>query len=195
MSDFTAIRGVTLTLQNLLKTHITDSTEPQLSGVAIELESPKEMREKELSGISLWLYRVNRNDHALNYPPPRVASDQHAHRPLPLNLHYLIAPITDNHKSAQALLGRVIQVFNDHAILRGSDLQDSLEGGREKLALTLEALSLEDQAQVWNALQQAYQLSICYMVQMVTIDSDREPVQRPPVVTSQTKYAQILEVR
>ncbi|MFQ5813114.1 MAG: DUF4255 domain-containing protein [Anaerolineae bacterium] len=195
MSEFTAIRAVSLTLRALLEEHITNSTDPQLAGVAIDLRSPKEMREaNEAMGISLWLYRVTRNGHTLNQPPERIAPNQLKPHPLPVNLYYLVTPITQNPEDEQALLGRVLQVLNDHVILRGSDLRDTLQGGTEELRLTLETLSLEELTRVWDALKESYQLSVPYLVQVVTIDSDHEPVQAGPVVVKETEYKHILSV-
>jgi hypothetical protein len=194
MSDFTAVRAVSLTLKDLLKDHITNSTEPQLSGVGILLKSPKEMRESGSTGVSLWLYRVMRNEHRYNSTPPRASLDQRPSRPLPVNLYYLVTPITEEPEGEQTLLGRVLQVFNDHAALRGGDLKDTLEGAGDELRLTLEALSLEELTRVWAALKEPYQLSVCYLVQLVTIDSDHEPVECHPVLVRESTHTQILEV-
>jgi Pvc16 N-terminal domain len=193
MTDFTAIRAVSLTLQSLLEKYIKYSSEPQLSGVNIELTSPKEMQQaQEGVGVSVWLYRVVRNADMLNNPPERPAPNQLAHRALPLTLHYLITPITDDPEAKQALLGRVLQVFNDHATLRGADLGDTLSGSREELRIALETLTVDELARVWDSLDEAYQLSVSYSVQVVKIDSDLEPVQKAPVIVKETTYAQIL---
>jgi hypothetical protein len=195
MSDFTAIRGASLTLKALLEEHITRSTEPQIRGVAIDLRSPREMRDDDDEGISLWLYRVTRDPDLLNRPPPRVAPDQFAYPPVPVDLYFLVTPIQPEPEDEQALLGRVLQVFHDHPVLRGSDLQDSLSGQDEELRVHLEMLSLEELTRVWNALQQPYQLSVSYLVQVVTIASDREPVRRSPVAVRDVDVKQILRVQ
>ena len=193
MSDFTAIRAVSLTLKALLKRYITDVNEPQLSGVGIDLKSPKEMQQGQGSlGVSLWLYRVVRNGDMLNQAPERPQPNHLAHRPLPLTLHYLVTPITDEPQAKQALLGRVLQVFHDHATLRGTDLQDTLSGSAEQLRIALETLTVDELARVWDSLDEAYMLSVSYTVQVVEIASDLEPVQSTPVVVKESTYAQIL---
>lgn len=193
MSDFTAIRAISLTLKELLKANITDSTEPQLAGVAIELISPKEMqRAHEGVGVSVWLYRITRNSDLLNEPPERPQPNQLAHRALPLTLHYLITPITDDPEAKHAILGRTLQVLNDHAVLRGADLQDTLMGSADQFRVVLEALTVDELARVWESLEEDFQLSAPYAVQVVRIDSDLEPVQATPVTTKKTTYAQIL---
>jgi hypothetical protein len=195
MSDFTAIRAVSVTLQALLQDHITNSPDPQLNGVPIELRSPKEMRDDgNATGVSLWLYRVIRDAERLNSPSVRVSSNQLAHHALPVNLYYLVTPIRDNPADEQALLGRVVQVFNDHAALMGSDLKDTLAGGSEELRLLMEAPTLEELTRVWDALKEPYQLSLTYMVQLVTIESGHELVRSGPVLVRETEYKQILSV-
>lgn len=198
MSEFTAIRAVTKTLQALLEQHITNSPEPQLNGVPIDLSSPKEMRVaagmNQPNGISLWLYRFTRNGDVLNHPPERV-DDELRPQPLPIDLYYLVAPITATPDAEQALLGRVLQVFADHAILRGPDLRDDLEGEPAELRLTLETLTLEELTRVWDALAEPYQLSASYRVQVVRIDSAREPLRASPVLTKRSRYDQILAAR
>jgi Pvc16 N-terminal domain len=198
VSEFTAIRAVSKTLQELLQAHITNSPDPQLRNVAIDLSSPREMRDaagpqRTPNGISLWLYRVSRNGDVLNEPQVPV-DDQLPRQPLPVDLFYLVSPITRTPDNEQALLGRVLQVFSDHSILRGTDLKDDLAGEPTELRLTLETLSLEELSRIWSALSESYQLSASYRVQVVRIDSGFEPLRTSPVRQRRIRHDQILEV-
>jgi hypothetical protein len=183
-------------MRQILLTHITNSTEPELQGVQIDLRSPREMRGtgQPSFGISLWLYQVVRNADLLNHPPVRPAPDRILRHALPIDLYYLVTPIAREPVDEQALMGRVLQVFNDHPTLRGSDLRDSLQNTQTELRLILEALSLEELTRVWHSLQEPYQLSVTYLVQLLSIQSDLEPVQSSPVVVRKTEYDQILAV-
>lgn len=196
MSEFTAIRAVSQTLLEILEDNITNSTEPELKGVPIDLRSPREMRGNGIPslGISLWLYQVVRNADLLNRPAQRPAHDRLLRRALPIDLYYLVTPIAKEPADEQALMGRVLQVFNDHSILRGSDLKDSLLNTQIELRMILEAVSLEELTRVWHALQEPYQLSVTYMVQLLNIDSDLEPLEAKPVAVRETEYDQILAV-
>jgi Pvc16 N-terminal domain len=133
-----------------------------------------------------------RNEHTLNTRPTRTSSNQLVGPPIPINLYYLITPMQEDPEIQQTVLGKVLQVFNDHAILRGSDLQASLQGSTEELRLMLETLTLEELTQVWYSLQEPYQLSVSYLVQVVTIESALEPVLAPPVLARNSSYDQIL---
>lgn len=195
MSEYTAIRAVTRSLRELLRQNITLSSDPELAGVGIDLRSPKEMREdNDAQGVSLWLYRVVRNGHLLNQPPERDAANRLRGRPLPVNLYYLVTPIAATSDDEQLLLGRVLQVFNDHATIRGTLLTDALQNGSEEFRLTLEPLSLEELTRVWDALKEPYQTSVSYLVQVVEIDSALEPALVGPVTSFETEYLQIKSV-
>jgi Pvc16 N-terminal domain len=192
MSDFSAVRAATETLQVLLKANITNSTDPQLAGVPIDLRSPKEMRQASATGISLWLYRVTRDPDLLNRPPDRIPPNLQQMPGLPIHLFYLITPMMAATEDKQTLLGRVLQVFNDYAIIQGADLQGTLIGNDQGLRVSLEMLTHDEISRIWMALDEHYDLSVTYAVQVVTIDSDREPLQTTPVLHKTTHYAQIL---
>ncbi|HEY6352732.1 MAG TPA: DUF4255 domain-containing protein [Candidatus Angelobacter sp.] len=192
MSDYTVISAVSSTLKEILKQNITLSPDTELNGVEIYLLSPKEMQDASNTGISVWLYKVTRMAEMLNEPPERISPNQIARVPLPVLLFYLVTPITTDPGTRHTLLGRVLQVLNDHSILRGSDLQGVLEGTNEQLRVNLEALSLEELSLVWEALSEPYQLSVTYLVQVAKIDSDLEPVKSGPVIEKKATYAEIL---
>ena len=193
MSDFTVIRAVSRTLQELLRSHITESDDPQLSGVPIDLRSPKEMHEgDDEQGISLWLHRVDRMPDLINADRPRPAPDQRARRGIALELGYLVTPMHNDPEARQALLGRVIQVFNDWPALRGATLQDTLLGADDVLRVTLDSAQPPDPMGLWQALHMPYQLCLGYLVQHVTIDSERPPTQVPPVRRRESTYAQVV---
>lgn len=195
MSDFTVVKAVTDTLQQVLVDGITNNPDPQLNGVAIDLRSPKEMREAHNAvGISLWLYRITRDPDMLNDRPERVSNSQIRRSALPIHLYYLVTPLVADPGDRQTLIGRVLQLFNDHAILRGAELQDSLVGSPDEFRVTLETLTLEELTRVWFSLSEPYDLSVSYEVQVVKIDSDSEAVQTSSVVSRKTTYAQIVGI-
>jgi hypothetical protein len=195
MSDYPVISAVSQTLKSLLTANITQSTDSQIKTVPIELLSPRELQDKNESlAVSVWLYRVARMSEMLNEPPQRIAPNLIAATPLPLLLHYLVTPVSSDALTRHALLGKALQVLNDHAILRGADLQGILQGTTDQLRVALEALSLEDLSLVWDALSEPYQLSVSYVVQTVSIDSALEPVFTGTVLEKNTRYTQIVSV-
>jgi hypothetical protein len=193
MSDYPVISAVSQTMRTLLTQNITQSSDSQIKNVPIELLSPREMEDnQENLGVSVWLYRVSRMADLLNEPPQRISLTQIVRTPLPILLYYLITPVATDPLTRHALLGKVLQVMNDHAILRGADLQGILQGTTDQLRVVLETLSLEDLSLVWDALSEPYQLSVSYMVQLVSIDSAEQPVKTSLVIEKNTQYTQIL---
>src|ERR1700744_6493703 len=129
MSDYPVISAVSQTMRTLLTQNITQSSDSQIKNVPIELLSPREMEDnQENLGVSVWLYRVSRMADLLNEPPQRISLTQIVRTPLPILLYYLITPVATDPLTRHALLGKVLQVMNDHAILRGADLQGILQG-------------------------------------------------------------------
>ena len=129
----------------------------------------------------------------LNRPPERISPNQFRRSSLPVRLYYLVTPLVAKPEDRQTLLGRVLQLLNDHTQLLGADLQDSLVGSTDEFRVNLETLTLEELTRVWFSLSEPYDLSVSYEVQVVTIDSDGEPVEQPPVLVRTATYEQIVE--
>lgn len=188
MSSYTALEAASETLRQLLVTRI--ASDPDLNGTVgnVSLETPREMG--AVRGISLWLYRVVRNEFLVNQRPERVARGQQRRTPLPVNLHYLVTPMLDVPETEQRVLGKVLQVFHDHPIVRGMDLRHGLEGTAVELRITLETPTLEELTRVWHALQSetGYQLSVSYEVQVIEIDSALEIEPSIPVLELNPRY-------
>ena len=58
--------------------------------------------------------------------------------------------------------------------------------------MNLETLTLEELTRVWFSLSEPYDLSVSYEVQVVSIDSDDEAVEEPPVLVRTSQYEQIV---
>jgi hypothetical protein len=186
VSDFTAILAVSQTLRALLDGAISASTDPELPHVPTTLASPKEVHSTTAtttpsSALSLWLYQVRRNPDLLNEPPRRISPDEVLPPALPVDLFYLVTPIYTTTDGEQALLGKVLQTLNDNTIVSGGALAAPLDPGSDQLRVTLEALSLEEITRVWQALDEPYELSVSYHVQLVQISSGLQPTQLTPV--------------
>lgn len=196
VADYDGIRLASVALRDMLQDHITNNPDAGLKNVPIELLSPREMRDKNLKlGVSLWLYQVDRFDDLLNLPPVQAVPGARPRAPVPVSLHYLVTPITGAPEDAHALLGRVLQTFNDHAMLRGADLDPRLTGPGDDygLRLTLRTPTLEEHTRIWSALNEPYRLSINYLVQLVHIGSAHPPVSTSPVREVRRETVQIVE--
>ena len=199
----TALRATSLSLQAYLLRGLLDDLDlrplfDQVLGgtMTISLNTPPEMRATALQGISLWLYRVERDDQRLNAPPTRPTPSQLLRAPLPLRLHYLVTPLVTidpafpqaSPAREQELLGKVLQLVHQAPIVRGTDLIDTLTGSDSQIAVRLETMSLEEITRVWNALQQPYELSASFEVTLAFISPLLQPAQAWPVDVVETQY-------
>jgi hypothetical protein len=191
MTDYTALRAASETFRVFLKSAITDSAEPDLTGISIDLRSPRALTEASITSVvSLWLFELSIQPDLLNLPPRRVADDAYEHRALPLELLYLVTAIHSDAKTQLALTGRALQVINDHPRLRGADLQDTLAGTDTELRLSIDATSLVSSTELWYSLRSPFHLSVPVRLQVASIDSQLPTSSLPPVLTRRGQMLQ-----
>jgi hypothetical protein len=199
---FTHIRAASLTLQGVLQRSfradpsLAQMFDPSLGGNAIvSLATPDGMETAGDIGLSMWLYRLIRDEQTLNQPPRRTSPTLIRRQALPVRAHYLMTPIiTGNAKipapeAEQLIIGRVLQTFHDEPLLSGPDLAGSYQGTSVELAVRLETLGLDETSRIWEGLERSYQLSISYEVAIVVIGSALEPVSAPPVKVAMAEVA------
>ncbi len=201
---YTALSATSLTLAEYLRQRfVSDSNlarffDPGRGGtMVVSLNTPQEMTENGTQGLSLWLYRVVKDEQRSNMPPERLDRNQLRRTPLPVRLHYLVTPIVNIEAEAspeteQVLLGKVLQAFHDYPRLRGTDLQGDFAGTTAELNVRLEPLSLEEITRVYDALNRSYQLSVSYEVSVVYIHSERQAEDISPVEVALPEYGVIV---
>lgn len=181
---YTALLATSQTLADFLQNRL--ENDPNLrtffnaglgGTMVVSLRNPEEMAEKNDQGLSMWLYRITRDEDRLNDPPVRIDPSVFREPPLPLRLHYLFTPVVDpstpnNAEIEQRILGKVLQSLYGHPLFRGMDLSGDFAGTDTELRARLEPMSLEDITRIWNALEQPYELSVSYEVTLVRIDSE-----------------------
>jgi Pvc16 N-terminal domain len=165
-----------------------DSTTSQLvtAEQSIVLSNPAQVALPQgvVRQMSLWLYHVVPNEHLRNGPfvrrrDPANQNDDDAqfYPPLVLNLLYLLTPSIQSDGNGadqladQRLLGRAMQILHDQAVLPMQSKEAPGDG--TELHLSLAPRTIEELAQVWEAMQQPYRLSVCYEVRVVRIPSLR----------------------
>lgn len=199
---FTHIRAASLTLQNVLERSFRADPglalmfDPSLGGTAIvSLATPDGMEAAGDIGLSMWLYRLVRDEQTLNRPPRRISPTLTRRQPLPVRAHYLMTPIVTGSakipapEAEQLIIGRVLQTFHDEPLIPGPDLEGSYEGTAAELAVRLETLGLDETSRIWEGLERSYQLSISYEVAIVVIGSALQPATAPPVMVVMPEVA------
>ena len=180
MSSYNNLNSVSKTLVTHIWNGIKDDLQIKAiiqSPRQISYLSPKEIQ-TESKQISVFLYNVTELPSMRNQPQ----STQNPPTLLYLNLHYLITPLTQNAENDQIILGKIMQLFAETPILRGSDLQSSLLESGDELKITLDSLGLDDLNKLSTMLQTPYRLCISYSVFPVRIESSTKRVQKPIII-------------
>jgi hypothetical protein len=170
---YQVIGDVSHTLQTILNTAM-QAVEPTWRAELHDLApvpSPLQARQ------TIFLYDIAEDASARNRPlerRPGLPSHTHKKPPIALVLRYMLTAWAGDRISEHRMMGRAIQVLYDHAILSGPQLDGVLAGSNEALKLTLAPISLDERAQVWQAINATYHLSVNYEVRVVHIEAERE---------------------
>lgn len=189
MPDFEVIAAVSDTLQTVL-TDALSILLPAPAPVASvhDLQTPIPSSPAQLT---LFLFEVGEDPSARNRPrvrsvaPPDVTLRK---PPMALLLRYLLTPFSGDRLTDQKILGRVLQVLYDEAIISGSVLRGVLAGTDQALKVTLAPLSLDERARVWYSVQKPYRLSVSYEVRVINLDAIKVD-EITPVASRQADFA------
>lgn len=173
MSDFTVIGDIGETLKRLLDDPnfwIGITPVPEIT-----FKSPKEINNDggSTNKVSIFLYQILENYYLKNEDHYRISNTELKLPPLSLDLLYLVTPYSNDKTQEKIILGKVMQIFHDNAVLTGTVLQGSLAGTDEEIKLLFNPLSLDDLTKIWSAFfpEVAYRLSVSYIVTPIRIDS------------------------
>ena len=170
MADYSVIWDVSETLRERLTLALSVMA-PAPPGVEVHdlVEAPANQPE-----LSLFLYEIVEDGSVKNRPHVRTgaAPDVIVRKPpLALKLKYLVTPWSRSRQTDQEMLGRVMQVLYDGAVLTGPQLQGDLANTSTSLKVSLAPLTLEERTRIWHAIQHTYRLSVNYEVRVVNIAS------------------------
>ena len=188
----TALLAASQTLQAVLLARLQEDPVlrllfPLLGTSVVSLASPDGIVQLDQTGVSIWLYRLARDEQRLNQPPRRLPPDLVRHVPLPLRLHYLITPMMRGvsgdpaPETDQQILGLILRTFHDRPLISGAELAGSLAGTDSEIAIRLESADIEEIARIWDTLDEPYRTSLCYEVTVIEVESAR-PDESGPVV-------------
>jgi len=195
VSDYVVVSDVGDTLKKLLWNHLRADPGIYSDIIASEdditLLSPQEMEVGNSRKLSLFLYQITECPYLKNQEMERIDSGMLRSIPLPLVLSYLITPNTNDRKKDHILLGKVMQILYDNAIMKGSILQGTLAGTDDELHVVLYSLPFDEMVRLWQSFTEvSFKLSVCYQVTPVKIDSTRE-IEAKRVVKKEAVYYQM----
>jgi hypothetical protein len=191
MSGYMGLSDTTQTLVNLIWNAIKD--DKQINGVIhketlISAASPKDAEAKS-DKISIYLYNITETSGMRNQPPTQQLPEKPPTL-MYLTLHYLITPTALEAGKEQMVLGKIMQLFAQNPVLRGSALQGSLAGTNTNLRVTLDSLSVDEINKLWSVFGTPHKPSLSYSVSPVTIDSVRV-LDQTRVVEEKINYTQV----
>ncbi len=142
--------------------------------------------------LGLFLYQVLETPEMRNHPPEPDGLLA-ARRYQAVDLFFLVTPYSQDMEDSHRLLGRVIRVFFERAVLDGSVLQGSLADIGQPLRILLHPLTLEDLTRLWAIFpNEKYQLSVAYQVTPVKVFGGAGAL-AGRVITREHRYAHVLE--
>ena len=176
MSGYTVIADVGEALVRVLWEEI--QLDPQINVLIdnenrISLDSPKELANDNSVRLSIYLYRVVEDPYVKNQWMSSHDGRRHRIAPLALDLGYLVTPLVGTPREQQIVLGKVMQVLHDRALLEGTDLSVAMAEAGEEVHVVLNPVTLEESTRVWQALEMSYRLSVCYIVRVALVESQR----------------------
>jgi len=191
MGDYTVLAEVGESLVSVLWEEI--QIDAQVNSLIdnenrISLDSPFDLQNDDSVKLSIYLYRITENATTKNQFPILGNGAQLRKPPLNLDLHYLVTPLVGTVSDQQIILGKVMQVLYDRAILEGPDLTGSLAASGEEVRVILNPVALEETTRVWQAMEMSYRLSLVYLVRVAMVDSRRERFIQP-VVTKRDRFS------
>ncbi len=141
----------------------------------ITLASPQE--DGESGKLSVFLYRISENAFLKNRELEAAGSSVLRFPPIVLDLYYLITATAEDRKKDHILLGKVIQIFHNNGIFKGSLLSGSLSGLSDGLRIVPHPIPFDQLLQLWQSFsEKSFTLSLSYLVTPIKVDSTRENV-------------------
>ena len=184
MAAYTVLAEAGESLANVLWEEI--QLDPQVNSLIdnenrISLDSPFDLQDNDSVKLSIYLYRITENASTKNQVPAQGDGAQLRKPPLALDLHYLVTPLVGTVTDQQIILGKVMQILYDRAILQGTDLTGSLVSSGQTLRVILNTVPLEELTRVWQSMEMSYRLSVVYLVRVIMVDSLNEQFIQPVI--------------
>jgi len=167
----TVIRDVSASLKALIKANV-----PELNDDSyISFGSPSDIDSTNIN-LSMCLYYLTESPSMRNSEKEALAgTEQFYNPPAYLDLFYLMTPYAKDRDTELLILGKLFELFHEHAVLSGDDLKGNLAAcGNEKIRISYNNLSLQDIKQLWEVFPgKPAKLSLSYLVSPVRIPSEK----------------------
>jgi hypothetical protein len=142
----------------------------------VTLQSPREIERNQQQGnmVSLFLYQISENPYLKNQGIQVPEEGGESFPPLYLDLHYLVTPYSTDPLQTENMLGTVMQILTDNAIITGSKVPDTIAKSVHDIHVIHQPLNIDEMTKIWSAFQDTgYHLSVSYLVTPIPIASTR----------------------
>jgi hypothetical protein len=134
------------------------------------------------TGMSLWPYRIERDEFVSDPSPVPIGASLLGVPPLRVNVWYLVTPMTGSGDSDQLLIEKTLEYMYDVGpIALGTDTP----------IVTFETPGADELFRLWSALDIPYALSCAFTARHVSIDSLRPPQSAARIVERYSQYEAI----
>lgn len=169
----TAIAETGNALAELLRTYMVP--EVIMNPDHIGLCSPAEKGDLE---VGIYLYDVRENEEVRSHSMIIVDSSRQKYPSSFLNLYYMITAYSNGDikyrsEEEHKILGKIVQVYRDHAVLEQMIQGTGTPDGETIPTIELLNLNLEDKMRIWSVPNTAYKTSLFYKVGPVEIESEK----------------------
>lgn len=179
MGDYPVIGDVSETLRSVIDAGLSSLVPPP----TVEVHDLQGAIPTAPAHVTICLYDVTEDPSAKNRPRRKSAGPAGTFRidkpPMALLLRYMVTPWSGTRAADHQILGRVMQILYDGAIIHGPALQGGLAGSSEALKITMAPIPLQERFWLWQAVQRAYRISVTYEVRVVNLDAIEPQLARP----------------
>lgn len=194
MANYRAIAATSTALAGLIRDRY---PRPEFgAGLDIALYQTRDFENPMQDGFSIYLYRVAVNG-AIRNLTLRRSPDGRRFRPSPpLDLYYMVTPWAQDIERQHRMLGWVMRLLDDTAVLSAGHLNHYLAetdtfAATEGLEIICDPLTLSDYLTLWDRLRPRLPASATYVLRMVLIDSDVHVPDAAPVQTRRLDVGQV----
>ncbi|MEF9915808.1 MAG: DUF4255 domain-containing protein [Lachnospiraceae bacterium] len=144
--------------------------------------------EKGDTVLGIYLYDVSTDEGIQITDMLHINARKQKYPPTCLSLSYMITAYSAGdmkfkYSEEQRILGKVIQVLKDSAVLDSETLKPTLQSTGINIRMQMQSLSLEEKYRIWNAPNSPYKLSLFYKASPILIESLRSKVAQRVVET------------
>lgn len=163
----------------------------EFPGVRFEAYQAASFRQPMDEGVALYVHRVGANPTRRNPPPRKTVDGRVFKQSLPLDVHFLMIPWSKSTARQHMLLGWLMRMLEDNAILGGgfinrfSAIPNTFDDS-DSVEIVFDPMSMQDMLSVWEVAKPNIQISSSYVARCLPIDSEVLLPEPAPPVQSRT---------